>query len=58
MKNLAIEKLGAAEMDMLLGGASVSVSKRISNPDGSITIITVTIDDNGKVTEDRVTVNP
>lgn len=55
MKFFEIEQFGKEEMSMLKGGADVTASKTIHNPDGTVTVIKTTIKDDGTVIVDKVT---
>lgn len=58
MKAFDLEVLSKDEMGFINGGGdvTVTVTKTIINPNGSTTIITTTIKDDGTVVVDKVTI--
>ena len=54
MKALALEVFSKDEMGFINGGGDVTANKTIINADGSTTIITTTIKDDGTVIIDKV----
>ena len=58
MKALALEVFSKDEMGFINGGGDVAANKTIINADGSTTIITTTIKDDGTDIIDKVTIKP
>ena len=58
MKALALEVFSKDEMGFINGGCDVTANKTIINADGLTTIITTTINDDGTVIIDKVTIKP
>lgn len=54
MKALALEVFSKDEMGFINGGGDVTANKTIINADGSTTIITTTIKDDGTVIIDKI----